>query len=151
MLLRLSPLANSMPMYSLSSRLIRLNFFPTLVPSYGYFIQSGAITYGTGEWNKRSSSFNYYIENGTPVARGTLTASYVHSCIPQIIASQKTHAFLWVEGSHTELFESCIPMPKYGVALTLLWFVESHDGEDKEDRQEHRYEESSWKWIDPKE
>ena len=49
MLLRRSPFANSMPMYSLSSRLIRLNFFPTLVPSYGYFIQSGAITYGTDD------------------------------------------------------------------------------------------------------
>jgi hypothetical protein len=49
--------------------------------------------------------------------------------------------------------ESCVPMPYYGVVLTMLWFPESpFDSQvHSEDESEYRYEESSWRWLDPNE
>jgi Zn-dependent peptidase ImmA (M78 family) len=106
------------------------------------------------KWNKRSTSFNCYIQNGAPIAKGSLTASYMHTGVPQIIASQKTPARFWVEGKgiggNTELIECCIPIPKYGDVLTILWFVDLYiNEEDTEEEEEYRYEESTWKWRDP--
>lgn len=106
------------------------------------------------EWSWKSPSFTFYILKGVPAARGTLTASYMHEIVPKAPASQKTDAGLWIEGKgvsqKTELFESCVPAPKYGHVLTLLWLLDSF-GEDDEETHEYRYEEGPWKWTDPKE
>ncbi|MBI4825773.1 MAG: ImmA/IrrE family metallo-endopeptidase [Nitrospirae bacterium] len=109
------------------------------------------------KWFQKSSSFPYWIEHGKQVSPGTLTASYSLKGVVQEAESQEVHATFWFNGkgidNATTLFESCVPMIDYGVVLTMLWFPEppyDNSGYCDEDK-EHRYEESSWKWQDPKE
>ncbi len=104
------------------------------------------------KWARRSSSFNFFIENDHPVANGTLTASCFSNGISQAATWQKTPANLWVDSKgidrNTELIESCLPIPKYAIVLTMLWFDE-FDIDKYEDDREYRYEEDNWKWRDP--
>lgn len=108
-----------------------------------------ATSHNRVEWSKRSSSFNYYTENGTPVAKGTLTESYTYKGVQQV-AAQKTAASLWLEGKginrESALFEHCISMPNYKIILTILWFADLENEDEIEG--EYRYEETDWKWND---
>jgi len=111
------------------------------------------------KWFQKSPSFpyEYYIEIGKLVSYGTLTASYSLERILKEPDTQKVHASYWFNergiDNTTTLIESCVPMPYYDVVLTMLWFPESpFDSQgDSEDESEYRYEESSWRWLDPKE
>jgi hypothetical protein len=111
------------------------------------------------KWFQKSPSFpyEYYIEIGKSVSYGTLTASYSLDGIPKEPDTQKVHASYWFNGrgidNTTILMESCVRMSYYDVVLTMLWFPESpFDSQgDSEDESEYRYEESSWRWLDPKE
>jgi Zn-dependent peptidase ImmA (M78 family) len=113
------------------------------------------------KWFQKSSSFpyEYYIEVGKSVSYGTLTASYSLEGILKETETQKVHASYWFNGrgidNSTTMFESCVPMPYYGVVLTMLWFPEtplnSRDYSDDDDEEEYRYEadENTWRWRDP--
>jgi Zn-dependent peptidase ImmA (M78 family) len=111
------------------------------------------------KWFQKSLSFPYayYIEKGKSISHGTLTASYSLDGVIREPDTQKVHATYWFSGrgidNTTTLMESCMPMPYYDVVLTILWFPESpfNIQGHSEDESEYRYEESSWRWLDPKE
>lgn len=103
------------------------------------------------QWFQKSGAFPYWIERGSQVGSGTLTAAYSLKNAEQEAATEKTHASYWFSGrgidNSTILYESCVPMPDYGVVLTLLWFPDlPFDMEKAEDDEEYRYEESAWRW-----
>jgi Zn-dependent peptidase ImmA (M78 family) len=111
-------------------------------------------------WFQKSSSFPFWIERGPEISAGTLTASYSLKGVEQEPESQEIHASYWVKGKRidnsTTLIESCVPMPDYGVVLTILWFPDPPfdiSGYSDEDNEEYRYEEdeNTWRWRDPEE
>lgn len=115
-----------------------------------------ATTQNRIQWFQKSAGFPYWINQGAQVAPGTLTAAYSLKGVAQEAESQKIHASYWFSGrgidNSTTLYESCVPMPDYGVVLTLLWFAESpFDMEVAEKDDDYRYEKSDWRWRDPEE
>jgi IrrE N-terminal-like domain len=108
------------------------------------------------QWFQKAAGFPYWIDRGAQVSAGTLTAAYSLKGIAQEAGSEKIHASYWFSGrgidNSTTLYESCVPMPDYGVVLTLLWFPEPpFDMEVMEKDDDYRYEESAWRWRDPDE
>jgi hypothetical protein len=56
--------------------------------------------------------------------------------------------------NNTTLMESCLPMPYYDMVLTVIWLTDppfDSSGYDGDSEKEFRYEESPWRWSDPKE
>ena len=108
-------------------------------------------------WFRKSTSFPYYIEQGSQITAGTLTASYSLNGVLKEPCKEKIHASYWFNGkgidSSTTLMESCLPMPYYDVVLTIIWFPDpSFDSSGYGDiEKERRYEESPWRWADPDE
>ncbi len=118
-----------------------------------------ATSNNTIDWFGKSSSFPYWIDHGAQISAGTLTASYSLKGVFQEPESQEIHASYWVNGkgidNSSTLFESCVPMPDYGVVLTMLWFPDppfdsSVYGDEDE---EYRYEtdKNTWRWRNPEE
>jgi Zn-dependent peptidase ImmA (M78 family) len=113
------------------------------------------------EWFQKSPSFpyEYYVERGKTISHGTLTASYSFKGVIKEQDTQEVHASFWFNGkgidNTTTIIESCVPMPYYGVVLTMLWFPEyPFDSQDySDDDEEYRYEadENTWRWRDPEE
>lgn len=110
------------------------------------------------KWFQKSPSFpyEYYIGKGKSISYGTLTASYSLEGVLKEPDTQKVHATYWFSGRGIDnaatLIESCVPMPYYGVVLTMLWFPEPPfdiqcPSEDN-DKYRYRYEENSWRWRD---
>jgi len=111
------------------------------------------------KWFSKSSSFPYWIDYGAEISAGTLTASYSLKGVLQASESKEVHASYWVKGkgidNSTTLIESCVPMPEYGVVLTMLWFPNppfDTSGYGDED-EEYRYESdpNTWRWRDKEE
>ncbi len=113
-----------------------------------------AISASKVRWFQKSQSFPYWIDHDASIMEGTLTASYSLRGVPLVADTQKVHATYWFKGrgidSSTALFESCVPMPDYGVILTMLWFpVPPYDREGSfEGSSERKYEQSPWRWHD---
>lgn len=113
-----------------------------------------AISANKVKWFQKSLSFPFWIDHGAPILPGTLTASYSLHDVPLTADTQKIHATYWFKGrgidSSTFLHESCVPMPDYGVILTMLWFAEPpYDRENAfYDSSERRYEQNPWRWHD---
>jgi Zn-dependent peptidase ImmA (M78 family) len=113
------------------------------------------------KWFQKSPSFpyEYYIEVGKSVSYGTLTASYSLDGILKEPETQKVHASFWFNGrgidNTTTIIESCVPMPYYGVVLTMLWFpaapFDSQDYSDADDEYRYEADENTWRWRDPEE
>jgi len=111
------------------------------------------------KWFQKSLSFPCRIEHGAQVPAGSLTGSYSLKGVSQDAETKEVHATYWFNGkgisNSTTLFESCVPMPDYGVVLTMLWFSEppyDTSGYGEED-EEYRYEadNNTWRWRDPEE
>jgi Zn-dependent peptidase ImmA (M78 family) len=109
------------------------------------------------KWFRKSASFpyEYYIEVGNSLPNGTLTASYSLDGVLKEPDTMNISASYWFNGrgidNTTTVMESCLPMPYYGVVLTILWFPEPPLGNQPSDKEEdeYRYEESPWRWLEP--